>query len=852
MTDSDWQRLEGAFQAAAEMPPEERAAYFETIGTEAPWLREEVETLVDALDRRRDFLERPALSLGLQLLGENPAQAPLEGKTIGNYRILSLLGKGGMGEVYLAEDLALARRVALKFVSHRLVDDAWSRRQLIKEAQAIAQLDHPNICAVYGVERQAGYDFIVMQYVPGETLAGLLQKGRLPVEIALSLGRQIVAALAKAHAHGIIHRDIKPQNIIVTAESEVKVLDFGLAKFVPAPGAVEERGEGGAVSQAGLILGTVAYMSPEQLRGERLDFRTDLFSFGTLLHEMISGVNPFAKTSQAETISAILTTDSPQPRTPSAEAAGLMQIAQKCLKRDREERYASASEILLDFDNLQQGRQLRAPGAGHRRAWWGSLLFLLLSIAIGGIYLHSGRAKRQTLAVLPLIAESPDANTDELGDRLTTNLADRLARVANIAVKTPTAPFDRGRLADPQRLARELSAETLFIGGFRKRGESLSFHFTLLRAADGARIWGEERRIAPRELEVFPQELAIKIALLLQFSLNDEGRMLLQALAASQNKRPEAYELYLRGRYYWNSRDTEKILSAIECFEQAIDLEPTYALAYTGQADSYLLMSTVAFGRPMSTREAMIKARAAIKKALEIDNQLCEAHTSLGVYSLRYEWNWPEAEKAFRQAIDLNPEYAPAHYWYANLLALTGRSDQAIAESEKAWTLEPFTPHSNINLARTRYYARQYEAAAALLERVLGQYPDQQSALNVLGYVYLQQGRMNEAIARFEKLYRANKLFGAAPLGYAYGKAGEKEKALQTLDVLEAQAVPLSQEKALIHLGLGNTNEAVRMLREACAERFATYPFLFIEPFMNELRSDSRYGELARCAGFER
>jgi eukaryotic-like serine/threonine-protein kinase len=478
---------------------------------------------------------------------------------------------------------------------------------------------------------------------------------------------------------------------------------------------------------------------------------------------------------------------------------------------------------------------------------------LFLVIMIWAIFAYPHVGGKQTLAVLPLMVEISDADAAVLGAGLTLSLIDRLSRVPRLRVRASAAtPIDRGQLADLQTIGRSLNAETVLLGRLRTQGESLSLQFSLLKTADGARVWGEERRVKRAELELFQQELTVKIAFLLQLSLSEEGRMFLRALAASQSRNPDAYELYLRGRYYWSARNKENIQTAIDCFQQAIELDPTYALAHAGLADSYVLMSTVAYGHPMSTKEAMVRAKSAAKKALEIDDTLCEAHTSLGVYLLRYEWNWPEAEKEFTRAISLNPDYAWAHYWYSNLLALTGRSDKSIAESETARDLEPFSPHSDINLARALHFARQYDKAAGYLLKILEKYPNQLSALNVLGYIYQQQGRSKESIELFERLYAAEKLFGAAPLGYAYAKDGRKEDALKILDELESlskqSAVPLFQEKAIIYFGLGDKDQAFSLLQESCKERFATFPFLLIEPFMESLRSDSRFSDLARCA----
>lgn len=854
MKPKDWGRVEEIFQAAYDLSAEERTVYLAQVCSENAPLRREVETLFSALEKRDGFLERSAFSQGLQAIAEDFREESLVGERLGRYQIRSLLGKGGMGKVFLADDDFLKRKAALKFLSGQFVNDAWSKRQLMKEAQAVACLNHPNICAVYGFEGVDGHSFMAMEYVEGETLDVYLHEHFLDMEQIVALARQICAALAEAHAHGLIHRDIKPQNIMVTSDGRAKILDFGLAKFVQQRQDFLENGVKSQNSDLGLVIGTIAYMSPEQLRAERLDFRTDLFSFGTLLHEMISGQNPFLRNSKAETISAILTADPPAPKRATSEPpVALARIVQKCLHRDREERYQSASEILLDLDHLKPDSAFYLPRRFFPGAWGIGLLVLFVSLILAAAYVYNERRGRQTLAVLPLITEDADSETRALGADITSRLIAQLSRTPKLRVAVSTAtPTSAGQLPDLQNIGKSANAESVLVGRLRKRGDSLSIQFTLIKTADGGRVWAEERRVKPSQLELFQQELTVKIAFLLKLSLSEEGRMLLRALAASQSKDPNAYELYLQGRYYWNVRTRENIQRAIDCFEQAIELDPTFALAYVGLADSYVLMSTVAYGRPLPTKDAMNKAKAAARKALEIDDTLAEAHTSLGVYLLRYEWNWQEAEKEFTRAISSDGDYAPAHYWYSFLLSLTGRSDKSIAEGETARDLEPFSPHNEINLARALHYARRFDEAASILTKILERYPRQLSALNVLGYIYHQQGRWRESIELFEQLYEGDKLFGAAPLGYAYAKAGRVEDARNILNELELTSQqddrPLFQEKAIIHFGLGEKDQAFQLLQESCNERFATFPFLLIEPFLDDQRSDPKFRELVRCA----
>ncbi len=853
METKDLPRIEKLFHDALELDAVERVEYLARVCAGEADLRAEVESLVAAFEKRENFLEVPAFQAGLKALSADSVES-LAGKRIGSYDVRRLLGRGGMGEVYLAEDTRLGRPVALKFLARHLAADNWARRQLIKEAQAVAMLDHPNICAVHGLEEADGHSFIVMQYIEGEALSEIIRANRLDPKEAVSLAIQIVSALGDAHAHGIIHRDIKPQNLMLTTGGQLKVLDFGLAKVIQSKLGVMGVERQSQASQSGLIMGTVAYMSPEQLCAKRLDFRSDLFSVGTVLYELASGKHPFAQETDAETIAAILDREPAELQSRlNGFTPKLERVISKCLRKDREERYESASALLLDLDNVRKGASVRAPGSSFIGVWAALIILLILSLAIGATYFYSGSAGGQTLAVAPLVIESSEADVRALGKELTASLIDRLSRVPKLRVTTSAITTgDWVQKAGLQAIRRGSNAETVLVGRLRRRGEAFSFQFNLIKTADGVRVWGEELRVKRENLELFQQELTIKIAFLLRLSLSEQGMMFLRALATSQSRNPDAYELYLRGRYYWSIRNKENILTAIDCFQQAIELDPTFARAHAGLADSYVLMTTVAFGMPMSTKEAMVKAKAAAKKALEIDDTLCEAHTSLGVFLLRYEWNWPEAEREFLRAISLNPDHAMAHFWYSQLLALTGRSDKSIAESETARTLEPFYPNLDINLARALHYAREYDRSAEHLLKTLEKSPNHLSALNVLGYVYQQQGRSKESIELFERLYAAEPLFGAAPLGYAYARAGRKEEALKILNELECRSdqsqASLHQEKAIIYLGLGDIDLMFKYLQKSCKDRFAVFPFLLIEPFLDEIRSDSRFAELLRCA----
>jgi len=839
--DEDGQIVEDLFHAASALPADERASYLARAVD--PALRAEVESLLAVFDMRADFLERPILSLGMKVLTDELPEDTLVDTTVGAYKILKPLGRGGMGKVYLAEDERLQRNVALKFLSPRFLDDAWAKRQFVKEAQAAAKLDHPNICPVYGFEEADGYSFMVMKYVEGETLASLCCAPAEPAR-ALDLAAQIAGALAEAHAHGIIHRDIKPQNIIVTTAGQAKVLDFGLAKIVRQ--GVLGAGEGQSqASQKDVIVGTVAYMSPEQLRAERLDFRSDIFSFGVVLYEMVTGGNPFARASDAEIISAILTSEPPPLRSAAADfPAGFSHIVERCLAKNREGRYQSASELLLDLGSLPQRRAHLPLLAGVAFA-----LVLLVSLAVILSYFRAHRVR--TLSIIPVVNESGVADTDYLDAALTEGLSRRLSRLSKLHVKVLSgASAAEAQKLTPQEAGRVLGSDAILTGTIRPRGESLVLQLRLTDTSGGGQNWESEYDLSPAEIENVLAAVSGDTAARLVPGLSADERSLLSRSQGEEN--PVAFRLYFRGRHYWNNRekDKENITKAIQSFSQATEVEPEYARAWAGLADCYVVKASPAYGS-MEPREALAYAKSAAMKALSLDSTLAEAHTSLGMIELKGEWNWQEAEKEFRQAIRSDPDYAPAHYWYSTLLALTGRAGEAVTESETAWDLEPLSPLSDINVGRTFYYARQYERAIGYFRRALEKEPEDKGAMYLLGLAYLQEGRDAEAIDLFEKVYAADKLVGAAPLGYAYARAGRKEEARHLLEEIGSTArqhYVSPQEKAVIYAGLGDKDQSFVQLQKSCDERFISFPFVMIDPLFDSLRSDPRHAALARCA----
>jgi eukaryotic-like serine/threonine-protein kinase len=847
MLNKNWQHLQNLFHDALLLKAEERAAYLANRCAADVELREKIEALIAASEMQDDFLEQPALSLGMKVLS-SAENEELTGRVIGSFRILGLLGRGGMGDVYLAEDTQLGRKVALKFLSSKLVGDQWAKRQFTKEAQAVAMLDHPNICAVYGFEETDGYSFIVMQYIEGERLDRLIEKQELNPSAVLSLSIQIASALAEAHAHCIIHRDIKPSNIMVTANNQLKVLDFGLVKHVKKqnwPGVDEPSNTS---LNLGFIPGTVSYMSPEQLRGQRPHFSTDIFSFGVVFYEMLSGKNPFVCDNKAETISSILVSQ-PQPLRATAPniPREFERVAQKCLEKEASERYQSATELLVDMEVVQKSLDDERPRNSFINIRAATALALLLLLLIVSIFSYNYLARPHAVAILPFTNETGDASLDYLGDGLAESIIGKLSGLPKLRVKAFSMVSGyKGRQLDAQKIGRDLNVDAVVIGKITGPKDSFSLQTVMINTEDGSQLWADDYKVGREELFHIEEDVSRHIISKMElWPRKDENDISLKPHA----RNPEAHDQYLLGLYYWRFRDRANLAKAIGYFQEAIKLDPLYALPYAGLASSYILSNTVHYGN-MKTKEAMEKAEYAAHQALALDPDLPDAHTSLGIIKFKRYWDWPEAEKEFKLAIKINPGFAPAHYWYSHILSINGRRPEAIAESELAKSLDPFSPLDGLNYCRTLYYSRDLEGAGVCFEQLVKDYPDYPNGQYVQGFVYLSRGMYQEATAIFEKLYATDKLMAGAALGYTYGVTGRRDDALKILAVMESFKSDSSyippHEFALIYMGLGDKEKAFALLKQAADERFAPLAFIGVDPLFDGIRSDPGFADLTR------
>lgn len=856
MKNNNWKRVEKIFHATLDLPSEERKTYLQKVCAGDGGLFSEVESLINSLEKESDFLNEPIFEFGLGALYEN-GQKNLTGKTIGLYELQEKIGAGGMGEVYKAVDKRLNRHVALKFLSESPENDYASKRQLVKEAQAAAALEHPNICAVHGIEQTDEHHFIVMQHIDGKTLAEIIENEPIGVEDFKSIARQIITAVAFAHDHGVIHRDLKPGNIMLTTEAHIKVLDFGLAKVIRQKQLLDgEPDNKSNFSQNGLVIGTVSYMSPEQLRGEKIDYQSDIFSVGIVLYELIAKKNPFSRNSQAETIAAILNDEPPALGKIAPDfSIRLINLVEKCLQKDSEKRFQSAAEILVELDKSET-KNYRQVVSKRRRSFLvkaALAVAALLAVFVLGLYLYSGERSQRTLAVMPISFDNLPPDKEYLADGLTKSIIDKLSDLSDLQVKNQymVASF-KNKAIEPQAAGKTLNVEAVFVSSIVKRNDSLFLTAKLFRTSDGLAIDEYESEIDEAKLIELEEGISARIIGKIKSNLTDEDR---NKLARKDTESEEAKRLYLLGRNYLNRREGNDLKNAIRLFTEATVKDINYAKAWTGLADAYLYASLAGNKGAIAPKEAINSAKSAAKKALDADNALCETYNSLGMISLKYDWKWNEAERNFRTAINCDPDFLPARVGLVNVLQINGKFDEALQEAQKAKQLDPLAISTDILIANAYYGKRDYPQMEKVLSDLLERYPLNNRIAYARSYQFLQTGRLDEAVELLEKNYNSgedsDKILFSTPLGIAYARKGQRAEALkiiETLDSFEKTGYIPSQEKAIIYAALGDFYKAFENFNKSCTERYSSFPGIIYSPLLEEIKSDARFADLKKCA----
>ncbi len=753
---------------------------------------------------------------------------------LSRYQLVEKIGEGGMGEVWQAIDPRLGRQVAVKILAEKLARDPTRVARFEREARAVAALNHPNIVTIYSVGEDRGRRFITMELVTGRPLSRSIPSGGLPLKRCFEIAIQLTEAVAAAHARGITHRDLKPGNVMLSEDGRVKVLDFGLAKSGPESGSGREPSTD-SLSTDGQVLGTLPYMSPEQLQGRPVDSRTDIFSLAAILYEMATGEAPFQGRTSADLIAAILR-DQPPPVddwVPSLPRQ-LGRILRHGLQKDPERRFQTVLDLRNELQDLEA--ELAATKDLPVRGESGNGVF---------------RAEAGSVAVLPLDNLSGDPEQEYFADGMTDALIADLAKIGGLKVISRTSAMQYKGARKPLReIAAALGVGAVVEGSVLRSGRRVRITAQLINAATDRHLWAETYERDLGDILDLQGEVARAIAgkILVKLTPRERSR-----LGGAGPVNPQAHEAYLRGRYFWHQRTPESVRKGLECFRRAVTADPSYARAWAGIADSYIVDG----GRYLSVPPdvAYSRAREAADKAVELDDELAEAHTSLAAVLTDYDWDWSGADREYRRALELNPSYVTAHSWYAEQLSRMGRHEEAIREAETARELDPLALAANMIVAWIQFFGRRYEKAVEEARKTLELDPDYATAHRILGWAYEETGGLEQAIAAHLK---ASELSQGAPsfrgqLGRAYALAGRHQEAREILDELmeTAERTPVSSfDVCLLHLALGDADRAIEWLNRAFDEHSDHLPYLKVNPRIDALRSDPRFQALIGRMGF--
>ena len=819
--------------------------------------------------------------------------------TLSHYRIVSKIGAGGMGEVYLAQDTKLDRKVALKILPAELASNRDRMERFVREAKSAAALNHPNIATVHEIGDSDGVNFIAMEFIDGVTLHQKIHQERAGLGKLLRYLQHAAEGLAKAHAAGIVHRDLKPDNIMITRDGHAKILDFGLAKLIeqqPIAGGDSSEAATAVMPQQstpGAIMGTVGYMSPEQAQGKtkEIDQRSDIFSFGCILFEAATGQKPFEGESVIKSLHKIIY----EPAPPIAELnvsapAELQRIVRRCLAKDPEDRYQSIKEVAIELRELRRESETSAQksttsssvvasptptaeetGASalavtalptsatassavtgirkHKFAALAICLFMVVGLALLGWYyrVRTSEVAIESIAVLPFENQNNDPNNDYFSDGVTEGLINSLSQLPNLKVMGRTTVFRyKGHETDAQSIGKQLGVAAVLTGKVFRQGDTVAIQADLIRVADGSEIWGDKYTRKLADIFSVQSDLAKEITERLRIQLSGVERT---RLAKHATESTEAYELYLKGRFHYFKGTEADMRQAFDYYQQAIDKDPNFARAYVGLADSYGTASTYV----LPPTQAYAKVKEAVLHALQIDDGLGEAHATWGTYKLYFERDWQGAEAEFQRAIALNPNSTDAAVWYSFYLEATQRFDEAIAQATRARQLDPLSIVSNLGVAEAYYESRQYDRAIDAFRMCLELDPQNVFAHIQMGQTYQMKGQHTEAIAEYEKARQIDASpWVLATLGWGYGMArrtDDANKVLRELEQMAKQRYVSPYNNAIVYVGLGDKNRAFEWLNKADEERNDYLIYLKCEPMFDPVRSDPRFAELVRRIG---
>jgi serine/threonine-protein kinase len=850
MARHDSEVLSALLDRALSLPSDARAAFLNDECRNDQPLHEELSSLLAAHDASCGFFERlteQIVNPALLALSDHAGDGLDVGQTLAHYRILEKLGTGGMGVVFKALDQRLDRFVALKLLPAPLSTDAASKALLLAEAKAASALDHPNIGIVHHIgETKSGRLFIVMGYYDGETLERQNQSGRRSVHEAIGLTKQIASALAAAHRKGIVHRDVKPSNIVITRDGTAKLLDFGIAVLAGSTPIAERA-----------VVGTVAYMSPEQTHGV-VDQRTDVWSLGVLLYEMVNGQRPFAADHELALIDAIRHDDwVPVDKVTSKTPAAVARILERCLAKDPDDRYGDAGQLFRDLESLDTAILLPSDRAATRGPRWRSLRFqsavaALVAIVAGVLYVQREMAplartvgvetRVNRLAVLPVALLDTDANGGYPGDGLTDELIAQLSRIGGLRVvaRSSVMGYKHGNKSAAE-IGRELAVETVLRGTVHNAGDQLQISWQLIDARTQEQLWAKNYAAAAADLQHVQRDVAVRVADALNVEFPHPEQRLWSTAGTSS---ADAYLLYLKGLHFLEKRNDAAARQAKDYFEQALDLDPAFARAWVGLGNAYSSLSALG---AMRTDDAYPRTRAAAERALQIDPELPEAHTTLAMALSSHYWEFEAAAMHYRRALELNPSDAHAHRLYAEYLRFSGRFDEALVEARRGEELDPLSPAHQIEAGISHYWARRYDEAIARFRVILDVNPRFSYAKFFLALALIQKHEYGEALATLNDPSAGGSLQQETLRGYIHGITGRYEEAQQVLDRLHVPSRTQNVSPwhaAVIHLGLGEHDRALALMEQSYQHRDWQVRMLPVEPMFDSLRSHPRFRAL--------